>query len=832
MNHKQTPTRDRALTIMHAVCATLATLAIVPAAQAQVTDISPNPLTTSSPNQVKPNLMFILDDSGSMSRDYMPDDANFDAATKYGRSAAQCNGLAYNPTVTYNLPVDSTGANLAAGTYTFPLASALNNVRTINSAAPTIGTGSFTVTTGSNGPNNGTLVTLYSNSDQSLRMIGTVTAGGGTSTLTVNVTETQGSGTLTNPRMADGDNRPFYFTYSGSSAPLSYTYNASGLITTTDFYKDCNTNIGSNPASGATFTKVVVTPSNITQNYRNWYTYYRTRILMAQTAASLAFRSIDDTFRVGFTTISSPSVSGTNFLDVADFNATQKSSFYTSLNAASPGPATPLRGALSKAGKYYAKKAALSNGNAQTYDPVQFSCQKNFAILTTDGYWNTRDEVNSTGTDSYGPDQLDNTDVGQQDGAGTPRPMLDGAFGVTQSRTSSLQRRTTQWQTGTVMLQQRTGHLQERTRANSSSPWTGWSDVNSCTWDTSGGSRRDCQYNWGGWSNAASCTTSNSEGSGTGGGTTWNIANGTACQYTTPVWTNTASCTASSPPPSAGSPYTVASATVCNLSVSAWTNVSSCTVDATTECRYSPWTAWTNIASCTAAAQSTASPYTVGTATECQSSTSGGSSNSLADVAMYYYNTDLRDGSLNNCTLANGTNVCTNNVPPRGTDTAIHQHMSTFTVGLGVNGTLGYADDYLTGGSADYQAIIQGTKDWPIPTASSTGGSAENIDDLWHAAVNGRGKYFSARDPSALARSLSDALAAIQAQTGAGSGAAASTLQPVAGDNALFIAKYTSAEWTGDLVSRSIDPQSGVISTTDAWSAMSLLDSRVAAGTA
>ena len=65
-----------------------------------------------------------------------------------------------------------------------------------------------------------------------------------------------------------------------------------------------------------------------------------------------------------------------------------------------------------------------------------------------------------------------------------------------------------------------------------------------------------------------------------------------------------------------------------------------------------------------------------------------------------------------------------------------------------------------------------------------------------------------------------------------GSGAAASTLQPVAGDNSLFIAKYTTVEWTGDLVSRTIDPQSGVIASTDTWSARTVLDARVAAGTA
>ncbi len=77
------------------------------------TDIANAPLFTSSNTAVKPNMMFILDDSGSMADDYLPDSAgNFDF-TEYGRRAAQCNGVAYDPTITYQLPVDSLGATVA-----------------------------------------------------------------------------------------------------------------------------------------------------------------------------------------------------------------------------------------------------------------------------------------------------------------------------------------------------------------------------------------------------------------------------------------------------------------------------------------------------------------------------------------------------------------------------------------------------------------------------------------------------------------------------------------------------------------------------------------------
>ena len=72
--------------------------------------------------------------------------------------------------------------------------------------------------------------------------------------------------------------------------------------------------------------------------------------------------------------------------------------------------------------------------------------------------------------------------------------------------------------------------------------------------------------------------------------------------------------------------------------------------------------------------------------------TRGGSENSLADVAQYYYKTDLRPDMTNDPTQGG--------VPPAGTgledDKATHQHMTTFVVGIGVSGTLNYRPDYRT----------------------------------------------------------------------------------------------------------------------------------------
>ncbi len=182
----------------------------------------------------------------------------------------------------------------------------------------------------------------------------------------------------------------------------------------------------------------------------------------------------------------------------------------------------------------------------------------------------------------------------------------------------------------------------------------------------------------------------------------------------------------------------------------------------------------------------------------------------LADVARYYYATDLRPD------LADQVQTL-----PK--DPATHQHMVTFTVGLGVDGTLEYERNYETSTTGDFYKLKQGTLDWPYPP--SFGGDPTTVDDLWHAAVNGHGKYFSAKNPQDVIDGLTEALQAIAAINGAGAAVATSSLQPVAGDNFAFTAAYTTGEWTSDLTAHKLDLNTGLLSATKEWSAQALLES-------
>ena len=188
------------------------------------------------------------------------------------------------------------------------------------------------------------------------------------------------------------------------------------------------------------------------------------------------------------------------------------------------------------------------------------------------------------------------------------------------------------------------------------------------------------------------------------------------------------------------------------------------------------------------------------------------SSNSLADVAKYYYETDLRTEDLGNCTGSiAGEDLCKNNVFTSGEDNNPKQHMTTFTLGLGVDGELRYRSDYKTATTGDYWNILNGLgtpqANWPVPAADSP----RAVDDLWHAAVNGRGTYFSAGNPAELSNGLRSALSEMRVRVGAGAAAATSTLSPVAGDNFAYVASYTTVKWTGNLEAREINLTTGAV---------------------
>lgn len=146
-----------------------------------------------------------------------------------------------------------------------------------------------------------------------------------------------------------------------------------------------------------------------------------------------------------------------------------------------------------------------------------------------------------------------------------------------------------------------------------------------------------------------------------------------------------------------------------------------------------------------------------------------GYSNTLADVAYYYWKKDLRPDLADK-------------VPTSTEDPANWQHLVNFTVGLGVNGSLNPVNGI--------------PSRWPNPYDSNE----FKIDDLWHAAVNSRGRFFSAADPDTFAAALSSTLAQIAARNSSASSVTANATR-LDSNTHIYQARYNSGDWSGQLVS-------------------------------
>ena len=203
----------------------------------------------------------------------------------------------------------------------------------------------------------------------------------------------------------------------------------------------------------------------------------------------------------------------------------------------------------------------------------------------------------------------------------------------------------------------------------------------------------------------------------------------------------------------------------------------------------------------------------------------GGFGDTLADVAMYYYKTDLRTtGSIL---------ITKNNVPASPPQKpATHQNMMTFTLGLGLDGLMNFRSDYETASTGDFKLIkdgstgctwTAGTCNWPQPAADT----ATALDDLWHAAVNGRGLYFSAKDPNALQSGLTSALAAIKVTTGSAASSATSTPNVTPTDNFIYSSNYRTVKWDGEVIAEKIDVVTGSVLPGIAWAVGPKLDAKV-----
>lgn len=151
-------------------------------------------------------------------------------------------------------------------------------------------------------------------------------------------------------------------------------------------------------------------------NVLNWYQWYRTRMLAVGTATGQAMLAFDNKFRIGYskytnTTPNTTYAQATNIVRGVRYFRDEpgnswKTDFYNWLYTVVPAGGTPSHAAYNIAAKYYNKGVVSTYGNPWKNDPrstssesnaTDLSCRRAYTIVLSDGAWSDASSGNLPG---------------------------------------------------------------------------------------------------------------------------------------------------------------------------------------------------------------------------------------------------------------------------------------------------------------------------------------------------------------------------------------------------------------------------------------------------
>ncbi len=371
-------------------------------------DLAQSPLFLTA--SVDPNIMFILDDSGSMQWEHMPDHTMYFTTYVFPEPSSLYNGDNYT-----NQVPDFDDANI----HNVFSRSPQNNAVFYNPLVTYSPWAGFGDTTFEDAP---PTAAPYNPMDSDL------------GTLDLTDTKTQSAHWFRNSSNSDPDdawyscsvpcNRSFkpitFYMYKGSGdrhVPSNYVkYQIRG---DDGYTKDLD---GGNETTVTQFTWLdedgdtvaARTVAEERQNFANWFTYYRSRILAARAGIGRAFAPQSEGMRVGFGAInqSSTTVDGVNsdygiIQGVRPFSGSGREDFFDNLyNRVINTSGTPLRRALKAAGVYFSRDdnpGPWGKTPGSNVSDDHLSCRQSYTILMTDGFWNGSSPGVSNSDNSSGP---------------------------------------------------------------------------------------------------------------------------------------------------------------------------------------------------------------------------------------------------------------------------------------------------------------------------------------------------------------------------------------------------------------------------------------------
>ncbi|NGX16675.1 PilC/PilY family type IV pilus protein [Wenzhouxiangella sp. XN24] len=170
-----------------------------------------------------------------------------------------------------------------------------------------------------------------------------------------------------------------------------------------------------------------------------------------------------------------------------------------------------------------------------------------------------------------------------------------------------------------------------------------------------------------------------------------------------------------------------------------------------------------------------------------------GVSNTMADIAAALYldnpRPDLPTGEV---PLAA---ACSGDDPHPSLDCNPDLHVNLYAVTLGAPGTVFRIDEAAT------EDPYANPPTWPtsFPQRNPT-----NVDDLWHATLNGRGVMLDVNVPAQLGVRFAEILAAIGARLDTSATSAATSSAVLQTDTLLYTAGFRSGDWSGRLDARNV----------------------------
>jgi type IV pilus assembly protein PilY1 len=332
-------------------------LAVSVAASTPTVPIDQQPLIVAKP--LAPNIVLMLDDSRSMTWDYMPDSSYIKPYTLDSFRNSSINFVYYDPNTTYEVPVSADGTP-------YP-----------NASFPNAWINGFDSSAGST----------------DIRSYESPNIGG-----FVYYTQLETSAGKKN-----------YFTYTSSSGALHYVAKTGdcGIISSSTDRGNCTDSAAAqqNVANWFAYyhTRILMAKSGLTLAFAGLDKTYRFGF------ASINGRNTADIPSPQYS-FSTSNNSDNKLAEVQPFgdgkSTDQKTKFWDWLTTISPNYGTPLRDALKAVGEYY--KTAQPWETSST-DTTEYACRPSYTILTTDGFWNGDDPGvgNVDGTDGSkitGPD--------------------------------------------------------------------------------------------------------------------------------------------------------------------------------------------------------------------------------------------------------------------------------------------------------------------------------------------------------------------------------------------------------------------------------------------